>query len=148
MFFNLFYFAIVINILLNIIFGIIIDTFGQLRDQNQAELKDIKENCFVCGNQRFLFEVKRISWGYHINIEHNPRAYLAFLIYIRHKRIDECSGAEKYVKEKLEKNETMFFPLTALSLIADEDDNVEKLDEVQEKVLRIAKLLTITSPKE
>lgn len=137
MVFNLFFFAIVINILLNIIFGIIIDTFGELRDQNQAEQKDIKENCFICGNQRFLFEIRRINWGFHINMEHNPSAYLAFLIYIRHKELDLCSGAEKYVKEKLEKNETLFFPLTSLSLESGKDVDEEKLDEVQEKVERI-----------
>lgn len=141
MVFDMMYFAIVINILLNIIFGIIIDTFGELREQSQAELRDIKENCFICGNQRFLFEVRRISWGYHLNMEHNPTAYLAFLIYIRHKPTDECSGAEKYVKEKLEKNETSFFPLTSLSLISGEaDDNNEELDEVQQKVNKILRL--------
>ena len=141
MVFNILYFAIVIKLLLNIIFGIIIDTFGELREKNQAEMKDIKENCFICGNQRFLFEARRISWGYHINIEHNPNAYLAFLLYIRHKPVDECSGAEKYVKEKLEKYETSYFPLTSLSLISgDDDDDKEELDEVEHKVTKILEL--------
>ena len=141
MVFDILYFAIIINILLNIIFGIIIDTFGELREKNQAEMKDIKENCFVCGNQRFLFEARRISWGYHINIEHNPNAYLAFLLYIRHKPVDECSGAEKYVKEKLEKYEISFFPLTSLSLISgDDDDDKEELDEVEHKVTKVLDL--------
>ena len=139
--FNLLYFAIVINILLNIIFGIIIDTFGELREKNQEELKDIEENCFVCGNQKFLFEIKKISWGYHINLEHNPLAYLAFLVYIRHKHIDDCSGAEKYVKEKLEKNETSFFPLTSLSLEdGKNDDEAKELDQLHKKVTKIQNL--------
>jgi hypothetical protein len=137
MIYNLLYFAIVINILFSIVFGIIIDTFGELRDQNQAEQKDIQENCFICGNQRFLFEIRRINWGFHINMEHNPTAYLAFLIYIRHKNIEACTGTEIYVKDKLEKNDTGFFPLTALSLEIGEDDKEEELDEVKEKIQRI-----------
>lgn len=140
MIYNILYFAIVINVLFSIVFGIIIDTFGELRDRNQAEQKDIQENCFICGNQRFLFEIRRINWGFHINMEHNPSAYLAFLIYIRHKDIEACKGTEKYVKEKMEKNDTGFFPLTALSLKTGEDDKEEELDEVKEKIQKILNL--------
>lgn len=137
MFFNILYFALVINILLNIIFGIIIDTFGELRDQNQAVQKDIKENCFICGNQRFLFEIKRISWLVHTNIEHNPYAYLAFMVYLRNKEIDDCSGAEKYVKEKLDINDTSFFPLTSLSLMIGEDEKKDEITKITEKISKI-----------
>ena len=140
MIFNIMYFALVINILLNIIFGIIIDTFGELRDQNQAHLKDIQENCFICGNQRFLFEIKRINWTVHTKIEHNPYAYLAFMIYLRHKRIDDCSGAEKYVKERINLNETSFFPLTSLSLSALEDKNEGELEDLIEQISKIKEL--------
>lgn len=140
MIFNIMYFALVINILLNIIFGIIIDTFGELRDQNQAQLKDIQENCFICGNQRFLFEIKRINWTVHTKIEHNPYAYLAFMIYLRHKRIDDCSGAEKYVKERINLNETSFFPLTSLSLSALEDKNEGELEDLIEQISKIKEL--------
>jgi hypothetical protein len=133
MIFNILYFALVINILLNIIFGIIIDTFGELRDQNQAQLKDIQENCFICGNQRSLFEIKRVNWTIHTNIEHNPYAYLAFMIYLRHKKIDDCSGAEKFVKEKIMQNETSFFPLTSLSLASGENTNEGEFDDLIEK---------------
>ena len=55
------FFAIVTNVLLNIIFGIIIDTFAELRQQRNEKLKDLKENCFICGNNRFQFEIRRIS---------------------------------------------------------------------------------------
>jgi len=32
-------------------------------------------------------------------VEHSPFAYLAFIIYVKEKKIENCTGAEKYVKE-------------------------------------------------
>jgi len=48
--------------------------------------------------------------------EHNPFSYLAFIIYIRHKNIEDCSGIEKFVKECLAKNDISFFPNTTKDL--------------------------------
>lgn len=50
--FDVSFFLIVITILLNIIFGIIIDTFAQLRDEAQQKTDDIKNTCFICNIDR------------------------------------------------------------------------------------------------
>ena len=42
--------------------------------------------------------------------EHNPFAYLAFIIYVKEKPINDCSGLEKFVMECLENNDISFFP--------------------------------------
>lgn len=47
-FFDLSFFLVVVIILLNIIFGIIIDTFAQLRDKRRFIDQDIKNKCFIC----------------------------------------------------------------------------------------------------
>jgi len=39
-----------------------------------------------------------VSWKHHIYSEHNIHSYLAFIIYIQNKSLDECIGIEKYVK--------------------------------------------------
>ena len=52
-------FYIIINILfINIIFGIIIDTFGELRDMRKELIKDVEEKCFICGVDSYDFETK------------------------------------------------------------------------------------------
>lgn len=43
-----FNFALIV-IMLNIVSGIIIDTFGQLRDGQKQKMLDKKKNCFICG---------------------------------------------------------------------------------------------------
>jgi inositol 1,4,5-triphosphate receptor type 1/inositol 1,4,5-triphosphate receptor type 3 len=37
-------------IMLNIVGGIIIDTFGSLREEENDKLRDKEDNCFICGN--------------------------------------------------------------------------------------------------
>lgn len=114
--FDLSFFVIVIIVLLNIIFGIIIDTFAELRDQRNEILQDLQQNCFICGNTRFQFEIKRISWKLHVHLHHSLHSYLAFIVYIRQKEFSKCNGVEKYTKEKIQENDVSFFPRSSISL--------------------------------
>ena len=47
--FDFSFFVIVVVILLNIIFGIIIDTFAELRAEKQKVEEEIRTRCFICG---------------------------------------------------------------------------------------------------
>ena len=50
--FDLSFFLIVIIMFFNIIFGIIIDTFAELRDNKRQIDEDIRNNCFICNIDR------------------------------------------------------------------------------------------------
>jgi hypothetical protein len=52
-FFDISFYLIVIVICLNVIFGIIIDTFAQLREKAGNTAEDIKNICFICGLDRY-----------------------------------------------------------------------------------------------
>ena len=47
--YDLLFFFIVIIIVLNLIFGVIIDTFADLRSENQTKEEILKNSCFICG---------------------------------------------------------------------------------------------------
>lgn len=133
---DLSFFAIVVIVLLNIIFGIIIDTFAQLRDQRNEILKDMRENCFICGNSRFQLEVRRISWKLHVHLHHSIHSYLAFLIYIRQKNLLHCNGAEIYTKEKINNNDVSFFPRTSISVQKYDEEFKKSQEKVYKKYLK------------
>ncbi|CAG9333740.1 unnamed protein product [Blepharisma stoltei] len=133
--FDMLFFIIICILLLNIIFGIIIDTFAELRDQRQAELEDMYENCFICGKSKFTFEINKISFVEHIQTEHNGYSYMSFLIYINNKDLKDCSGAEKYVKEMIKRKEVSFFPSTSLSLMKRESELEDKKEDVNAESL-------------
>merc|ERR1712013_582033 len=69
-------FFVVIIIVLNLIFGVIIDTFADLRSEkhNTEEIK--KNTCFICGLERKDFDNKNVTFEDHVNKEHNMWNYL------------------------------------------------------------------------
>ena len=51
--------------------GIIIDTFSMLRDQENEKIKDIRQICFICGQNQEVFDRKvNLKGGFvsHINV--------------------------------------------------------------------------------
>lgn len=71
--FDLTFFVIIIVIMLNIVFGIIVDTFGELRDQRNRIEEDIRSRCFICSLESNTFQRKKKALGFthHITHEHN-----------------------------------------------------------------------------
>lgn len=47
--YDLLFFFVVIIIVLNLIFGVIIDTFADLRSEKQNKEEVLKNTCFICG---------------------------------------------------------------------------------------------------
>jgi hypothetical protein len=111
--FEMSYWIIVIVILMNVIFGIIIDTFGELRDQRNALKKEIHSNCFICGEARSQIELHSQGWSNHFMCLHSPFAYVAFIAHVSEQPANDCTGIEKYVKNKVEARDTSFFPSSA-----------------------------------
>jgi inositol 1,4,5-triphosphate receptor type 1 len=48
--YDLVFYFVVIIIILNLIFGVIIDTFADLRSEKQQKDEILKNTCFICGN--------------------------------------------------------------------------------------------------
>ena len=107
----LFYIAVIV-MLLNIIFGIVIDTFAQQRDL-QNQIKDNMENvCFICSIDRNTFDRRHpFGFDFHTEREHNVWHYLSFMIHLRMKRPTEYTGPESYVAEMLARGDLSFFPI-------------------------------------
>lgn len=74
--FSFSFFVIMIIILLNVIFGIIIDTFAQMREEDKFTRENMENQCFICGIDRFTFDTASQSSGgfdAHIKRDHNVR---------------------------------------------------------------------------
>jgi hypothetical protein len=44
--------------MIGIVAGIIVDTFGALRDKENEKNEDIKEKCFICNNEKYKLNGK------------------------------------------------------------------------------------------
>ncbi len=52
--YDMLFFFVVIIIVLNLIFGVIIDTFADLRSEKQQKEETLKNSCFICGKIQIL----------------------------------------------------------------------------------------------
>ena len=106
------YYVCVMVILLNIIFGITIDTFGALREAKNVRLEDTEGVCFICGIESLVFDrMQRNGFEEHIHEDHYMWNYFYFITYIWEQHKDEDDGFEGYVRECVEKNDIVWFPV-------------------------------------
>ncbi|XP_026317343.1 inositol 1,4,5-trisphosphate receptor [Hyposmocoma kahamanoa] len=150
--YDLLFFFVVIIIVLNLIFGVIIDTFADLRSEKQQKELILKNTCFICGLNRAAFDNKTVSFEEHIKSEHNMWHYLYFMVLVRVKDPTEYTGPESYVHSMIKSNNLDWFPrLRALSLVGGgegEGGELElrnlqaQLDHAQQAVRTLTELLT------
>ena len=92
----------IINItLMNIIFGIIIDTFAELRDKKFKQEEDKSKICFVCSLDRHLFDKTADGYEAHFYRDHNIWHYLFYLYHLNIKEETEYDGIESYVNKMI-----------------------------------------------
>ncbi|XP_046984326.1 inositol 1,4,5-trisphosphate receptor [Schistocerca americana] len=121
--YDLLFYFIVIIIVLNLIFGVIIDTFADLRSEKQQKELILKDTCFICGLNRTAFDNKTVSFEEHIKCEHNMWHYLYFIVLVKVKDPTEFTGPESYVYAMVKDRNLDWFPrLRAMSLAADEGE--------------------------
>jgi inositol 1,4,5-triphosphate receptor type 3 len=120
------YYLIVITVLLNVIFGIIIDTFGQLRTEAASKRASMENACFICGVDRFTFDTQGNGFLQHISVDHNMWHYLFMIIYLREKDPTDYNGWEQYVAKKMRANDTSFFPLNNAIVLKEHKEHQER----------------------
>ncbi|KAK2536271.1 Itpr2 [Columba livia] len=145
--YDLLFYFIVIIIVLNLIFGVIIDTFADLRSEKQKKEEILKTTCFICGLERDKFDNKTVSFEEHIKSEHNMWHYLYFIVLVKVKDPTEYTGPESYVAQMIvEKNLDWFPRMRAMSLVSNEGDSeqneIRNLQERLESTMSLVKQLS------
>jgi len=101
--FDVSFFLVVVAVLLNIILGIIIDAFAELRKEADLRKKRLDQTCFISNLDLNVFDRGRSP--------HNLESYIGYIIYLRNRPFTYCSGIERYVKAHLESNSVAWFPV-------------------------------------
>ncbi|KAE8280778.1 Ryanodine receptor 2 [Larimichthys crocea] len=109
--FDITFFFFVVVILLAIIQGLIIDAFGELRDQQEQVKEDMETKCFICGIGSEYFDKVPHGFETHTLQEHNLANYLFFLMYLINKDETEHTGQESFVWKMYQERSWEFFPV-------------------------------------
>ncbi|KAJ9456868.1 Inositol 1 [Diplonema papillatum] len=146
------FFVIVIVILLNIISGVIIDTFARLREERDVIEDDIKSRCFICGIESTEFDRQGEGFEHHIKHDHNLWLYIYFLHHLMKKETAEFTGQESYVYGLIQRHDLAFFPLNKAIILEgkrDEEDCLQNIGlsdrTVQDKLVQIETKLSETN---
>ncbi|KAK2174947.1 hypothetical protein NP493_759g01031 [Ridgeia piscesae] len=122
--YDLLFFFIVIIIVLNLIFGVIIDTFADLRSEKQQKDEILRNTCFICGLERSAFDNKEVTFEEHCKLEHNMWHYLYFIVLLNVKKPTEFTGPESYVYSLIKEKNLDWFPrMRAMSLAVDDTES-------------------------
>jgi len=118
-------------IMLNVLFGIIIDTFAQLRDKKSRIDNDMVNVCFVCNFERLLFEkYSEGGMARHIAADHNLWMYVYYMVHLYTKDTSEHTGIESFVLQKFKDGDVSWLPrqkaLCLVSFQQDGDDDEDK----------------------
>ncbi|EAR94170.2 cation channel family protein (macronuclear) [Tetrahymena thermophila SB210] len=125
------WFALINVIFINIIFGVIIDTFGQLRDKKREVIEDMKNVCFICGLERYVFDKHADGFNNHIERDHQLWNYIFYMYYLSKKDSTDFNGVETEVIQKIKNEDISWFPMMkSLSL-----GEIEKKNGLGDKVI-------------
>ncbi|CAD7946435.1 unnamed protein product [Amoebophrya sp. A25] len=125
-FYDLTYFIIFTTVLMNVIFGIILDTFGSLRDETQQREEYMKNVSFISCLDRSEIDKAasvvenpeiRSGFRYIEDTKQNKWNYLNYIFYLFRKDKESYSGPESYVARLLKDGDISWMPVKRARLL-------------------------------
>ena len=117
-FFVILFHIFVIWIMINLFFGIIVDTFAALREKTYKIEADKKNTCFICQITRDGAMNKNINFEKHIKNVHNIWNYVYFIAYLHINNEKNFKSLETIVLKKIKEGDTSWLPIGEENCIA------------------------------
>ena len=111
--FDITFFVLVTLIGLNVVFGIIVDTFSELRDEKYQIQEAMDTECFICGRSSNDLDRKSDNgdFRFHVKHEHKMWNFLFFFYHLDQKDATEYDDIEQYIAEQVYTNQYDFYPI-------------------------------------
>jgi hypothetical protein len=126
-FHNFLNFALIWLILFSILFGIVIDTFAELREESQRVELDMKNVCFICGSKKDDLEKENINFYNHTQHDHYIWQYAEYIIGLKYVDPQETNAVNSYVIDMVSQKKISWFPIGRVNdeVIEEDDDDDE-----------------------
>ena len=121
-FFDNLQFIILPLLMVKVVTGTLIDTFGEIKSKLKEKSDDEKKICFICGIKRETLDKsssRKQGFFTHIKHDHYLWNYVFYRTYLELKDKTKFNGNESYVFEKIKKNDISWFPVNQTSLVKD-----------------------------
>ena len=122
------YFLICIIIMIDLVFGIILGTFSDMRGKERKLANDKINNCFICHITRETVEKRKEDFKYHRDKKHYLWNYVDYMIFLKFSDPHELNTSNSFAKHNLDKKNICFFP-SCLDNFEEGEDEEEKQEE-------------------
>ena len=108
---DLVFYITVILLLLNMINGVIVSTFSQIREETTTKEEDMNNLCYICSIERGNFEKLQISFEKHCELDHNYKTYIQFLIFLKFTSEKDMDSDQSYISSCIKNKDVCCFPI-------------------------------------
>ena len=130
---------VLLILIMQILAGLIIDKFGEIRENSENMEEELKSSCIVCGEDADVVERRTgETFDYHKEQVHNLWYYILYIGYLRKKPKDEFNAMETRIHDLFKTDNVEWFPYS----LSRGKDNSEITAEISEKLKIINKLLS------
>ena len=105
-----FFFILIVITAIDLVFGIIIRAFANLRDMEQKHENDRKNHCFICHVNKNSLEKNRQNFEEHRNKIHFIWNYVDYMITLKFSDIHDLNAINSYASEKLTNKDISWLP--------------------------------------
>jgi hypothetical protein len=131
--FDLIFFWIIEAIMLKIVYGIILDSFGELREAHNLIEKDMANNCFICNVEKDECEKNNISFKEHCDEVHNVWDYAFYMITLRMKDPATLNAVNSRNRQKILEKRVDWLPDSSLDKLEDNHLKAEEISHLSKK---------------
>jgi hypothetical protein len=110
--FDFTFFLIIVIVLKKVLFGIILDTFRDLRKKQFKTDMDVSNICFICELEKDECEKNNFNFTDHCEKDHNIWDYVNYMITLRLKDSQDLNANNSYAKDQLEAKKIAWFPIS------------------------------------
>lgn len=128
LFVDLLFWIIIVLVLMNIVFGTILESFAQLRETAEDTELEMTDRCFICDIRKNRFDVKAnegINFDDHVNREHSVWNYVYFFVHLTKKEKTEYTGMEQYIYDLVTERDITFFPIQRSRMLEKSENKKE-----------------------
>lgn len=112
--------------------GIIISTFGALREEQENKQEEMESKCFICSLSKSYFEKYKIDFQLHKTKEHHVATYVKYFIILLMTDDRELNSDESYIKKCLKNKDISFFPVLKAKSLLDLNASGEDAEDDEE----------------
>ena len=124
------YFLICIIIMIDLVFGIILGTFSDMREKERKHDSDKINNCFICHINRETVEKRKEDFQFHRDKKHYLWNYVNYMIFLKFSDTHELNASNSFARHNLDTKNICFFP----SCLDDFDEGQVEEEKEDEKV--------------